>query len=144
MMLVHNEPTQPGAPWEISWTDVGVRGLVAYYYAIVAVDGSTNISIPSAVVTARGYDEALPTIPTLTATWDASAARLEWASDDETQLEYHASGSAFWAADGSWRAAGAHEETLNVDPDRSWVFRLRVRRITGAVLAGASIELAHV
>jgi hypothetical protein len=117
------------------------------YYAVAAVDGAGNVSGPSAVVVGRAYDEALPAIPTLTAAWvpvvPPSQAHLNWTSTDETRLEYHAGGDMFWTPIGKWHAPGAYDDILNLDTERIWVFRLRVRRSTGATAFGPPVTLDH-
>jgi hypothetical protein len=151
MTLVHTEPlvsSDPKTrPASLSWTDTPIPGLMNRYYAVAAVDGAGNVSGPSAVVVGRAYDEALPAIPTLTAAWvpvvPPSQAHLNWTSTDETRLEYHAGGDMFWTPIGKWHAPGAYDDILNLDTERIWVFRLRVRRSTGATAFGPPVTLDH-
>ncbi|HEX7185097.1 MAG TPA: hypothetical protein VF756_24930 [Thermoanaerobaculia bacterium] len=151
MTQIHSEPVAVGDPMarpsSVSWTDAPVPGLVIRYYAIAVTDDAGNVSEGSAIGAGRAFDQATPEIPTLIAAWTSAApptqARLNWSSSDETRLEHRTSDDGFWAPIGPWRPPGVYDEVVILDPTRSWVFRLRVRRSTGAVAVSVAIPLNH-
>jgi hypothetical protein len=84
MTLVHTELVGPGDPQvrpaQVSWADATVEPLTDYYYRLVAVDGSQNVSMPSSVVGGRAYDYGPPVEPT----W----IRAEWVKLDPAGNEH--------------------------------------------------------
>jgi hypothetical protein len=149
MTLVHAEPVTSvaGQPADWSFTDTPVPPLTTLYYRLVAVDTTGNVSTPSAAVPARAYDESLPVVPALTATWSAAVApadaQLAWTSSDETILERRADQDFLWQPIGEWRAPGTFADTDVADPAFTWFYRVRVRKDTGAQATGNAVQLAH-
>jgi len=148
MTLVHAEPAPSSdpadRPAEVSWTDA-VPGLVTFYYRLVAVDEVGNASTPSAVVTARAFDTTLPVPPALTVGWVArggqTRAQIEWMSDDETLLQRREPGGP-WVDLAQWRPSG--QVTVRdpfSEPAKSYEYRVRVRKYTGATALGPTVPL---
>jgi len=152
MTLVHTETIPLGdpslRPGQVTWTDTPLAGLTTFYYRLVAVDAEGNASPPSAIAAVRAHDEALPTPPTLNASWEAAVppkhALLDWSSSDETLLERRATINFLWDQIGDWHAPGTYNVSAAVDSSFDWQFRLRVRKYTGAQIIGPIVQLNHV
>lgn len=134
-------------PAEVPWVDTPVPGLVTFYYRLAALDDAGNVSDPSPMLAARAFDEALPAIPALSASWSTPAppaqAVLAWMADEETLLERRDVQGLVWDPVGTWRVPGTYTLSLSLDATFSWMFRLRVRKATGAQVAGARVRLNH-
>jgi hypothetical protein len=131
-------------PAEASWVDSGVPGLVNRYYRVVAVDTTLNSSEPSAVVCARAFDETPPTPPALTVVWtDATpaAARASWTATEESLLERRSLETVVWDRVTDWLTPGAHTIDDTVSSDYTWLYRIRVRKGTGALAIGSTTTL---
>jgi hypothetical protein len=149
MTSVHTEAVPAGdpaaRPAEVFWTDEGRPGLVSFYYRLVAVDNSGNVSEPSPPSSARAFDDSLPEPPELTVVWTntmPSVARATWAATEETLLECRSTMIGIWSRVTDWLAPGVYtiDDPLNSSLD--WDFRLRVRKTTGAIALGEPIRLA--
>ncbi len=73
MALIHTEPPPDDGSTvrqaEVEWTDNPDTVLKTFYYGVVSVDETGNLSKPSAIVAGRAFDESLPQIPELSVTW---------------------------------------------------------------------------
>lgn len=78
MTLLHTEEVTAGdprlRPAQLEWTDQNTPGRLTFYYRMIAVDQSGNVSTPSAVRLGRAYDLSPPEPPS----WQAA----EWAHID--------------------------------------------------------------
>lgn len=134
-------------PAEISWID-NVRGLVTFYYRLVAVDEDGNVSDPSVAFAGRAFDESLPVPPVPTVEWvernGITRAEISWESDGEALLQRRDIGASVWVELTHWRAPGSHivRDPFSV-PEKSYDYRVRSRKLTGAVALGAPVTLEH-
>ncbi len=149
MTLVRVEPVgvaDPAArPAQVSWTDA-VPGLVTFFYRLVAVDDADNVSAPSTMFAGRGFDESLPVPPALAAVWavrnGTTHAEISWNSADEVLIQRRDTGAASWVDLTQWRASGANEiRDPYSDPTKSYDYRARCRKATGAVAFGPPVTL---
>jgi hypothetical protein len=95
-------------------------------------------------VTARAFDEALPSVPPLTVAWAAAPdndARAEWTADTETRLERRAATELIWENATDWLPPGSHTFDDSIDEHYPWKFRLRARKSTGAMAVGPQVNL---
>ncbi|RKN70082.1 hypothetical protein [Paenibacillus ginsengarvi] len=147
MDLVHEFVVPAGdpalRPQEVLWLDQTVRGLVTYYYRLVAVDKSGNLSAASAIVAARAYDTALPEPPELSVAWVEQGGRvraeISWTSPHEVMIQ-RKNGASNWIDLAQWRAPGAvviRDPFSN--PAASYQYRAVVRKYTGAIKRGEPI-----
>jgi len=67
-------------PAEMTWTDSPIPPLKTFYYIVVAVDRSQNVSVPSSPVAAQAYNYSPPIEPT----WE----RSEWVKLDQDGNEH--------------------------------------------------------
>ena len=149
MDQVHVEPEVAPAqrPATRPWTDHDVKGMVTYFYRMVAVAGGRT-SDQSATVQARAVDQALPVVPALTATWTTvntvTQASLSWTSPDETLLQERPASLSDWVNVGDWNPPGPHTVTDPASTPRvDFQFRLLVRKYTGAITRGQPVTLVH-
>jgi len=156
MQLVHTvrvpadlprEPADlPSAPIvELSWTDRGVPALQRHWYRMVAVDTSGNISGPSETLGAQAYDDTLPAEPLLAVEWTDTTppvVHARWTSLEESRLERRRPSLGTWFPVSEWLTSGAHTVEDAIASDRSWEYRLRIRKPTGALTMGHSILLS--
>lgn len=151
MELVHTAPELPLAqrPASESWADTTVKGLITYFYRIVAVVGSDHrASEPSTALGARAVDAGPPPVPALNAAWigagSSAQASLSWTSSDETLLQERPASLTQWLDVGDWRPPGTH---IVSDPQSTSIvdfqFRLLVRKYTGAIARGEPVTLVH-
>src|SRR5205823_1211185 len=115
MTLVHTSPlavVDPAArAAEMVWTDTPVQALFNFYYRVVAVDTSGNVSEPCGAVMGRAFDELLPEVPPLSVEWaegDPPVARAEWMATNESRLERRAITNAVWDPLTPWLQPGSH------------------------------------
>jgi hypothetical protein len=148
MTLVHALAVAPGdpalRPAQNVWTDHGLSALQWIYYRMTAVDTAGNESLPNDAVTARAFDEALPTVPTLIVAWvpvPDNDARAQWTATTETRLERRAATELIWENATDWLPPGSHTFDDSIDEHFPWKFRLRARKSTGAVAVGPAVNL---
>jgi hypothetical protein len=150
MTLVHTEAVPAGDPLgrpaQVTWTDAPLPGLVMFYYRLVAVDGTDNVSEPSLALAARAFDEAPPVPPTLTAAWVGNPGReqaeVSWASTDQTRLERRIAGGGVWFDVALWQPAGSYTiRDPAADPANSYEYRISSRKYTGATAIGPAVTL---
>jgi hypothetical protein len=152
MTLVHPEPVPAGEPADrpasVSWTDDPVPALVNRWYAVVALDDAGNASAPSHTAVGRAYDESPPVPPVPAVGWIDSAgsrrAEISWTSADEVMVQQREEGGT-WLDVASWRPPGTVTvQDPSSDPGRTYDYRLRVRKATGALALGAPVPLPAV
>jgi hypothetical protein len=133
-------------PAEMAWTDSTITPLQTHYYLLVALDVSGNVSTPSPAIAGRAYDDALPAVPQLSAAWTATSppaqVLLDWNAQVESLLEVRPDNLATWSPGSLWLPSGAQSLSLPLDTGRSWSFRLRVRKATGAIALSQPVSLA--
>lgn len=153
--VVAADPDSAARPAEVVWTDEPVRGLVDYWYRVVAVDrpdpvdprgGGGNLSDPSVPIKGRAFDTTPPVPPQPSATWSGIAgqevASAAWTSGDETRLQVRELPGGIWIDVGTWRAAGTHSVDWSAsDPTFAYEFRTWARKYTGAIAVGAAARL---
>lgn len=86
--VIAADPDPAARPPAVEWTDQPVLGLKDFWYRVVAVDrpdpidprgGGGNVSVPSASVRVRAFDQTPPNPPLFTeAVWAPSGIRLTW------------------------------------------------------------------
>jgi hypothetical protein len=154
MNVVHVEVVAAGdpagRPREVSWVD-DVPGLLTFYYRVVAVDEAGNASPPSVTFAGRAFDESLPVPPTLALAFvdvggGVLRAEARWTSADEVTLQRRTSGgSAAWSNRAVWQPPGAYVVVEDdTDPTRSYEYRVRARKGTGATALGSTVTLTSV
>jgi hypothetical protein len=149
MTWMHTESELRGVsdrPAEVSWTDKPVPGLIDFFYRLITVDTTGNISNPTSPQQARAYDEVLPAVPNLLVGWSAltapADAQLEWTASEESLVEIRPVNQAIWQPVTPWVTPGTHRVNVAINPTRAWRFRLRVRKATGALSIGPTVGLA--
>lgn len=146
----------PNAPTGTEvWTDAGLAAGVDVAYRIAAVDTTGNVSVPTAVATARPVD-TVPPNPTVwrSAEWGRDGRRpaviLAWEVDESglrCRLERRADIARTWTSLTGWLAAEeprAHDDAAHAfrhvdataDPGRRWFYRVRVRDASGNLATG--------
>ena len=146
MELVKTIPVTSGnRPEEMTLLDDTVNGLVTYSYRLVAVDETGNPSQPSEALSARAFDTSPPTPPTLTLTWNQQGtktkARIAWSSPDEVLVQRRETGQP-WVDLIQWQAPGSYAiDDPFSEPDRSYQYRARACKKTGAMALGAPVTL---
>ncbi len=139
------EPAAPDArPAEIVWTDTPVQGLVTRTYRLVAVDAASNPSPPSAAVSARAHDEALPVPPALNTSSSGTTVTASWSDQQlEARLQRQSTTTLLWENVTDWLQPGAHsiDDTIDVQSTTTVNYRLRVRKATGAIAVSAPIDV---
>jgi hypothetical protein len=113
----------------------GLRGLVDYYYSLVAVDTAGNVSAPARAV-ARAYDQTPPAPPNwkLATTNASNAAVLSWwasVSDLRCLVERRAPASSTWQPRSGWLDRGVYTFTDARAVGEQFVYRLRVMSVDG-------------
>ena len=148
MNLVHTEPVSPGdpatRPAEMVWidgADVPLPGLVTFYYRIVASDNTGNLSKPSSLISAKTFDDTLPSPPLPAVIWIEIAgvlmARIEWSSTEDTLLQRcETERYDQWVSFTSvWNTAGDHTYyDDSADPHVPYDYRLWARGKIPALL----------
>jgi len=142
MERVPTEDVPPAAcaeyPGEVCWTDMERPGLVTFYYRVVAVDDSDNVSKPSPVVAGRAYDNSRPEPPA----WNPArpgelpdSVVLSWTSPDPNLrclVQRHIADAYTWENASGWLDRGVYiyiDE--NREPGVQYVYRLRVLDTAG-------------
>jgi hypothetical protein len=130
-----------------SFKDESVRGLTTYVYRVVAFDEEGKASGASLPAQARAVDDALPSVPALSAEWttvnSVTLAELSWNSADETLLQERRADRTQWLNLGTWRPAGEHSLRDPLSrPTADFSYRLVVRKYTGAIARGQAVTLA--
>lgn len=144
MTLAHSESVPDGDPQirpaELSWSDGSIASGRSYWYRLVAVDRSNNVSAPSPPVQARAYRLGPPPPPEWTsAAWFVlhRAIRLEWSSQEpglQALLQRRSSPSARWVSITNWlRSDTTSFEDASADPQRDNYYRIKMRDDSGNV-----------
>ena len=148
MTLVHAVAVPPGdpalRPAQNVWTNEGLPALQWIYYRMTAVDSVGNESPPNDAVTARAFDESLPTVPQLTVQWAPSPdndARVQWTATTATKLQRRAAIDIVWEDATGWLPPGSHAIDDSIDENFPWKYRLRARKATGAIAVGPEVNL---
>jgi hypothetical protein len=142
LVKVEPEPDAPASrPQTRDFPDSGLTGARTYFYRVVTVSNSGAVSEPSPAVSARAFDEALPTVPTPTLAWvevnNVTLAELTWQSEFETLLEERPAGAGSFIQLGTWRPAGSIKvRDPFSDPTQDFEYRLSARKDTGAIAQG--------
>lgn len=129
-----------GRPAELSWEDRGVVSGRSYWYRIVALDASNNVSTPSQPVEARAYRIGPPPPPEWrSGTWTASrsAVQLEWTSSEpglQTLIQRRSSPSARWVSITSWLASNVTAyEDAGANSQLDNYYRIKTRDQSGNI-----------
>lgn len=131
----------------LSWEDGDVAGARDYYYRLVAVDQSGNVSTLSQALRARAVDTTPPGAPL----WDASTplargsdatgdfVRLRFSppvgdSDARLRIQRRDTGSGFWRPVSQWLAPGTSQfEDRNAPSGRGSAYRIQAMDAAGNV-----------
>jgi hypothetical protein len=150
MDLVHVEIVAAGVPEgrpaSVTWIDEPVPGLVNWRYRVVAVDVAGNVSVPSALRTARAFDDTPPVVPAATGAWvpanGSVRAQIEWDATHEVLVQRRPLAGGTWIDLTSWRPPGQHtiRDPFSL-PSLGGQYRLWARKYTGALAKGAPITL---
>ena len=131
-------------PATVQWTDTPVRGLIDYWYRVVAVDrpdtdprgGGGNLSPPSPAVKARALQPqpTPPVLQPLTLNTSETLLVLSWQlSDPELQprVERRIDEAGAWVPLTPWLQAGVVTATAPLPTARTWQYHIRVRDHAG-------------
>jgi len=140
--VVAADPDPAARLAEVIWTDEPVRGLVYYWYRVVAVDrpdsvdqrgGGGNVSQPSTAVLGRAQ-QPKPKAPIVTVpAWDNShtTVTVTWQSDDPflvPRLERRLGEGDPWRVAADWLPAGTIvAQDVPPDPGMNYEYRIQVR-----------------
>jgi hypothetical protein len=142
MALVHTLPVSVAEiatpPGEIVFTDASVAPLVTHHYRLAAADTAGNLSVASAAIAGRAFDDSRPAPPT----WQAAdvdaatgAVTLHWASpiaDLTCLVQRSVVGAAAWTGISGWLPRGVYDYA---DAARaageSYDYRLRIMDARG-------------
>jgi hypothetical protein len=136
--------TIAAAATRTEWTDTPVVALRSLFYRVVALDAAGNASAPCEPIEARAFDESLPVVPTLLVEWLATSdpvTRATWTAFEQTRLEVRPITFPTWNPVSDWLMAGSHTVDTPLSPVTPWLFRLRVRKTTGALTLGPRVGL---
>ncbi len=141
MILVHSETVPAGnpaaRPGEVEWVHEPVPAHVTRHYRLTAVDDAGNESLPTAVISARAFDEARPQPPDwLTpAPPSGGVVALAWTASDpglRCLVQRRFPDENEWENRSGWLARGVYAfDDRGRITNQPYVYRLRVLDTAG-------------